>query len=71
VEKVLEDVDKVDGIVIEELDVEDAGTDKYSSREKLTDSRQNGIADGEDVSQPHVPSDGTPVLLSMQHVTNV
>jgi len=71
VEKVLEDVDKVDGIVIEELDVEDAGTDKYSSREKLTDSRQNGIADGEGVSQPHVPSDGTPVLLSMQHVTNV
>lgn len=71
VEKVIEDVDKVDGIVIEELDVEDAGTDKYSSREKLTDSRQNGIADGEGVSQPHVPSDGTPVLLSMQHVTNV
>ena len=73
VEKVIEDVDKVDGIVIEELEV-DAGTDEYSSREKLTastDSRQNGTADGEGVSEPHLPSDGTPVLLGVQHVTYV
>lgn len=68
VEKVLEDLDKVDGVVIEEIDVEDADT----SREKLTastDSRQNGIADGGGVSE--LPSDGTPVLLGMQHVTYV
>lgn len=68
VEKVLEDLDKVDGVVIEEIDVEDADT----SREKLTastDSRQNGIPDGGGVSE--LPSDGTPVLLGMQHVTYV
>lgn len=75
VEKVLEDVDKVDGIVIEELDLEDAETGEDFSRQKLTastDSRQNRISDGGGVSElPSDEADGTPVLLGMQHVTYV
>ncbi|KAL9955543.1 hypothetical protein ACROYT_G036881 [Oculina patagonica] len=68
VEEVIEDVDKVDGIVIEELDLEEE-PDEDLSRQKLTassDSRQNDIVDA-----GGVPSDGTPVLLSVQHVTYV
>lgn len=75
VEKVLEDVDKVDGIVIEELDLEDAETGEDFSRQKLTastDSRQNRISNGGGVSElPSDEADGTPVLLGMQHVTYV
>lgn len=77
VEEILEDIDKVDGVIIEELDLEEEESGEDVSRQKLTastDSRQNDIADGKGASElppENDQTDGTPVLLSVQHITYV
>lgn len=74
VEEILDDVDKADGIVIEEIDFEEESGEGLCRQEPAasTDSRQNGIADAGGVSElPYDEGDGTPVLLSVQHVTYV
>ena len=71
VEKVVEDLDKVDGVVIEEVDLEvEPGEDV--SRQKPTasvDSRQND--EGVSTELPTDQEEGKPMLLNVQQITYV
>lgn len=62
VTKVIEDVDKVDGVVVEEMDLEVESVEEVS-HQKPTASNEGDLSE--------LPSDGTPVLLNIQQITYV